>query len=570
MRPTHRSRTRSRASLPFLAVAAVLSAPAVPLAAPAPRVRATSASEKVLPGAPAQTLTVPRISAAKNEFEAFQVVVTGRARGVSARVSKAPAGPGGTIGDVRLYREALITLQRASAPDGGTGPWPDALVPDVDEVEDEPRNAFPFDVRAGDSRAIWVEVFVPASAAAGTYRGEIAVTWSGGAATVPFDLVVWDFALPSTSSVRTAYGMAWGALPTAHGFSSSDLTTFSTLRARYGRFALDHRISISRHDDGAWMDLDHFDTWYGPLMDGTAPTRLAGARQTSVEYLGALDDVTNMTRWADHYSARGWLDRLFQYTCDEPPRQCAWTDIASRAAAAKAANAAFRTLVTTTIQSASANGVAGSIDLLVPVVNFMDDKSGGYAGDQRTAYDAFLDPASGNADGLNEVWMYQSCMSHDCGGSSSYGTGWPSYMIDASAVRNRAMGWMLFRYRATGELYWETAYAYYALNDPWTSQWAFTGNGDGTLFYPGTPARIGGTTDVPVASIRLKMIREGLEDYEYLKLLSDLGGGADARQLASELFPSMSAASQTAAKLLQTRETIARKILERMGKPPPP
>jgi hypothetical protein len=111
-------------------------------------------------------------------------------------------------------------------------------------------------------------------------------------------------------------------------------------------------------------------------------------------------------------------------------------------------------------------------------------------------------------------------MSHDCGGTSSYGTGWPTYMIDANALRNRAMQWLLFAYDETGELYYETARAYGG--DAWSNQWAFTGNGDGTLFYPGTPARIGGPagSDVPVASLRFKLIREGMEDFEYLNLLS--------------------------------------------------
>ncbi len=125
----------------------------------------------------------------------------------------------------------------------------------------------------------------------------------------------------------------------------------------------------------------------------------------------------------------------------------------------------------TEVQQADLNGVTEYIDLLVPLVNFMDDKWGTYAGNQRAFYDPFL--AQGPP---KELWMYQSCMSHGCGGTSSYFTGWPSYMIDASAVRNRAMQWLLFRYRATGELYWETTYAF--LGDAWTSQWAFSGNGE--------------------------------------------------------------------------------------------
>ena len=95
--------------------------------------------------------------------------MTGPATGVSAQASSL-TGPG-TISDVKLYREALIELWRPSAADGGRGAFRDALVPDVDDVVGEKRNAFPFDVPAGESRAIRVEVHVPAGAAAGAYSG---------------------------------------------------------------------------------------------------------------------------------------------------------------------------------------------------------------------------------------------------------------------------------------------------------------------------------------------------------------------------------------------------------------
>eukprot|EP01048_Picozoa_sp_COSAG05_P026081 COSAG05_NODE_6941_length_878_cov_0.870347_1_plen_89_part_00 len=44
-------------------------------------------------------------------------------------------------------------------------------------------------------------------------------------------------------------------------------------------------------------------------------------------------------------------------------------------------------------------------------------------------------------------------------------------------------------------------------SDPWDQQLVAGGNGEGTLFYPGRPDVIGGTTHIPVASMRLKMIR---------------------------------------------------------------
>jgi Glycoside hydrolase 123, catalytic domain len=538
--------------------------PAAAAAAPTAAVWVASSTEKILPGEPARPDAVARISAARNEFEAFQVVVTGSARGVQANASVL-TGPGGaTLAAPAVYAERFISLRRASAPDGGTGRWPDALVPAVDELVGEERNAFPFDIRRGESHAIWVEAFVPADAVPGLYKGSVTVSIAGRtAAVVPVELTVWNFALPSTASLRSAFGLMWGALPSGHGFPDWEIPTFATLRARYGQLALDHRVTLSRHDDGVWNDFVHFDTYYRPLVDGTAPTRLAGARLTSVEYLGGLEDVASLRRWATHYRSRGWFDRLFQYTCDEPPQTCAWDDIRRRAAAAKAADPEFRTLVTTTIWDAEAGGVAKEqtgesiIDIIVPVVNFIDDKPGSpIAGSQRRRYDAFLarpEPPP------NELWMYQSCMSHGCGGAD---TGWPSYMIDATAVRNRAMQWLLFRYATSGELYWETAFAFMG-GDAWTDQWDFTGNGDGTLFYPGTPAKIGGTTHVPVASIRLKMIREGMEDYEYLKLLSDLGDPAFAEAEAAQLFPHpYSTGDVSAARLLAARERIARRILE--------
>ena len=154
----------------LLAAALALS----PMLANAAEAWVASATEKIRPGTAARSATSAHVSAARNEFEAFQVVVTGPARGVSARIS-------GLEGlDAKLYRVDLIDLAQPSAVDGGTGRWPDALVPDVDDVVGEQRNAFPFDVGTGESRAIWVEVHVPAGARAGAVKGAVTVATSEG------------------------------------------------------------------------------------------------------------------------------------------------------------------------------------------------------------------------------------------------------------------------------------------------------------------------------------------------------------------------------------------------------
>jgi len=105
-------------------------------------------------------------------------------------------------------------------------------------------------------------------------------------------------------------------------------------------------------------------------------------------------------------------------------------------------------------------------------------------------------------------------------------------MIDDAPVHNRIMEWLSWKYDIGEELYFNTNGAYSRKPDPWTDVHLFGGNGDGTLFYPGRPDAIGGRTDIPIESIRLKLIREGLEDYEYLVLLGKRKGAAavDAAQ----------------------------------------
>src|SRR2546425_982777 len=77
--------------------------------------------------------------------------------------------------------------------EGGAGMWPDALAPDIDDVNNEKRNAFPFDVPAGENRVIWVEVHVPQNQTPGTYTGSVSVVGSGLNVSVPVTLLVWNF-----------------------------------------------------------------------------------------------------------------------------------------------------------------------------------------------------------------------------------------------------------------------------------------------------------------------------------------------------------------------------------------
>ncbi|MGZ6124555.1 MAG: DUF4091 domain-containing protein [Myxococcales bacterium] len=535
--------------------------------ASAAQVWVASAAQKIRPNVqpPASASAAAKLAAAKNEFEAFQVVITGQAAGVSMTFDKLSDGAGHTISgrDVVLYREALINVPYPSGGDGGAGVWPDALVPDVDPIVGEKRNAFPFDVPANESRAVLVDLHAPQGTPAGKYTGTLHV--SGGVTQdVSVELVVWDFEVPSTSTLRTAFGMTWNGPCMGHGDGScSGGDSDMKLRARYVQAALDNHVSIhqpyftSTVDASGNENWGAFDLYAGPFLDGTADTRLKGAKLTSVSVNGAPKAAV-VSAWSKHFKAKGWSDtRLFDYVCDEPPLTCQWSDIPVRVAEVHAGDPTMPTLVTTTTWDAQSHGVSG-IDLFVPVINFVEGKPGSpEAGNQRAKFG-------------NDTWWYQSCMSHGCsgvgGGLDGTGeTGWPTYAIDSDATRHRSMEWMSFTYDMSGELYYEMTQGYFG-GDPWVYQTAFGGTGDGTLFYPGTPAKIGGQTEIPVESLRLKAIRDGMEDYELLNLAKKLGVGDQAKAIALGLFPKTYQSSTSPAGLDNARGELAGLILHALGK----
>jgi uracil phosphoribosyltransferase len=143
-------------------------------------------------------------------------------------------------------------------------------------------------------------------------------------------------------------------------------------------------------------------------------------------------------------------------------------------------------------------------------------------------------------------WSYASCMSHGCDELPASGrgrasmlmvfAGWPGYAIDLPGTAAAAVPLLGFRRGLEGELYYDMLHAW--TGDPWTDVRAFAGNGDGTLLYPGRPRELGGTHPFPVESIRLKLIRDALEDVELFRLARAAGEGALADRWLARLVPS--------------------------------
>jgi len=535
--------------------------------AAAPQIWVADESLKVRPTAQAPLpVRAPRVrlSAAGGECVGAQIVVRGPAKAL--RATTAPlGGPAGHTARVSLARVGTLLLAHQSGPDGSTGEWPDALIPARDAIFGEARRAFPIDVAAGRAQAIFVEACVARGAGPGRYQGSVQLAWTGGSAWVPVELHARAFDLPVTQPLATAFGFSGWSAVKGHRRApeaNAELTRVYDLLALQRGITLfggtqmppDHRALGDRVE----IDWKSYDAEVGKFLDGTALA--SGARFTSVE----LRDDTKLTRaqrtsyrqgWLAHFRERGWLDRLFIYVDDEPD-EARLPEVEKKAREFAEDIPQVRRLVTTALSDK-----LPSVNLYVTVVNCItrDDKTCPRPV-VRERYESALAKGA-------QLWWYQACMSHGCSSKSAPEVpildplfkGWPSYMIDAPATAARAMGALAFAQNVSGELYFDVVYAYDE-GDPWKSQWAFGGNGDGTLYYPGTPERIGGEHDVPIESLRIVQISRALADYSYLWLCEQRGDRQLARSEAQALAPSVRGFSRDPHAYAAMRDRIGARI----------
>ena len=507
----------------------------------------THALAKVRPRDSPQEPTGVELLAARNEFEPFQLVlrVDGRPlEGVDVELSDLVGPRGARIESdhATVYLVRYVQVRTPSSIEGETGEWPDALVPRVDLYAGERRHAFPVTLEPGRNQPLWIDLYVPPSTPPGDYRGTAFVRVGRAVrAEVPIALRVLPFELPSTSTLATSYGFSGiSALRQHRGSYTSDDDLYELTRL-YTTALLRHRLSThggsmappewTASKKKVELRWSRYEAEVLPFLDGTVfgdGDPLPGARATSIDVRTPPtlpDDESKVLYWREwvrHFEKRGWLDRLFLYVWDEPGRDHHYGEVLELGRLARAAAPELKTLLTEQL----APSLSEVIDIWVTLVNCIEPRGIDYCEETvpRRAY------AAAERDGRH-VWWYQSCMSHGCNivGGEEF-TGWPSLVVDVDPVANRILPWLAFKYGIEGELYYNTVEAYNHERSPWDDVLAHGGNGDGTLFYPGTPERIGGKTHIPVESLRLKLVREALEDYEYLALLERRGHADLARR----------------------------------------
>jgi hypothetical protein len=506
----------------------------------------------------------------RDAYVSAQVVVRasgGDLSGVRVATTDLSDGAGHSLSsdNLVLFRAAFIDFTGVTAHGGnldvpknsptGDGRIPDALVPLVNPYTQADAGQ-PFDVQGEHNQPLWLDVHVPKGTVAGTYLGNLTITATGGSfATVPVSVKVWPIDLPDMRSVTTHFKMSTNDFLQYHkGISTCSASSCwldytdqaHTLVKRYEELAHSHRIDTEQSfvvspDNACAVPTDwtEYDNAMAPYMtgaywsDGVPSSRLGTpfspgaswgleAQCTQAQYTALA------AAWAAHLKAKGWFDKAIVYAADEPDSTL-FPAIAENSTWMQAGDLDWKAhIMDTTAPTASNVSVLNpALGIYCVALAWYDNWNDHGAIYGREEWPGLM------SQGI-QLWFYESNAQD------------PPYVTFASntldGLEPTLMMWGAWYEHATGFLYWDIAA--WTQADPWGPTIGFNKTGDGVLLYPGnhdgvmapvgSPADV--TVDGPIPSQRLKMVRQGLQDWALFQLADQKGLGTQARASVAKVY----------------------------------
>jgi Glycoside hydrolase 123 N-terminal domain len=489
---------------------------------------------------------------------------------------------------VFLYLVKYVNVPTASDTDPNTGAhpavtqplWPDALLPIGPDPVLGIARMTSFSLSANSAQPVWIDVRIPASASAGVYTGTLA--FKQGAtpvASIPIVITVWNFSLTSNSTVPSRLGISVGTMYSTHTADGHAAPSQDVLLQRYMQEALAHRMTLDPHGRDSHIAYTYsghavsisqsaWNQWDAPLADPrltSYPLPLPGQSGSSFDdptqvWTAAMTaEATALWHACDqHYQAKGWLTPSYFYCYDEPHNQAPYNNlvISQTQALAQTNDLPLRGMVVLDQYRAS---IASDVGIWVPnIVDF-------------PAQPAFANTYAAERQKGARIWWYDSNNSRFTvqlqPPSGPYVAAvFPDHFIDHPGVNELVRGPLSYLYNLQGYLYYDTVYGYSQFGtNVWSGNYNnFGDNGDGTLFYPGTPAIIGGTTssDIPVPSIRLQLLREAWSTLELLHKLDQVSGNTlESSAFVGRVVQSATSWSKNPADYETLRQNVANAIL---------
>jgi hypothetical protein len=523
----------------------VLFVPAVPVLGDW-QVWTNTHTTRVLRDAAAENKRSVKLAAAGNEWESFQILIRSSAPvpGMNVEVDEL-LGPDGSVihrHHVRLFRQHALKLTDGTYRNDKFKPgwYPDPLIPFKHPETCKPLGparykAVPFDLPAEETHAFWVDVFAPPDAAPGLYTG----TWRVSAADgkhveIPLSLHIWDFDLPRVSTLQTALGSPASRMrgyyqQRAKAGKEEEPADWDAVETQCAELLSRHRINATppagsvtpvAQPDGSFRIPSEQIRGLREFVDHFHVNALSVPRPSTI-VKDPDGEREKLHAWLKSWDrAAEELDRphvtFYTYLCDEPNDEEAYRFVQKWGRAIRQAESAVKVMVVeqTWTQNEEWGNLEGAIDIWCPLFSLFRPES------------AAKRQAVGET-----IWTYTALCQREP-------TPW--WHIDFPLLHYRVPAWIAWRYRIRGLLYWGGMSYWRGVEDPWTDSRTLDRrngrkdplyNGEGTLVYPGRAAGYDGIA----SSLRLKALRDGIEDYEYLAILERAGLADEAQKVVMPL-----------------------------------
>ncbi len=536
------------------------------------------------------------LKAASNEVVACQVIVEvdQPIKGINIQ-STDLTGPGGhkiLSSNVALFRQWYHYVPISVAPRQGVryplkaGWYPDALIPFSATKHGAPFNIPGEDFYSIDkegepeirlveqtNQAVWMDVYVPNETPPGMYEGYLTITAeSEKAQKIKLQLEVFDFDIPDEFHTTMEF-MDYERV--AHGPEELELKIY--------RMAKQHRVTLSStgvmpdtigHGYDVEFDWDRFDNRWGKYFDGSAFVEGPGKGQPTTHILLPFDarvnrqdktvkwwgkdwpfplpgDSTNqhftpeydkafsqkLFEFEDHFDQQGWKEPKMLFWpegVDEP--QLNLGEVGRKSLdMAKHYGRLLENSGTERIKYRLdiGGGLHSIVDLngdgkIEPqtkeIIDYIQEVV-----DVWNCSGKWIEPDQLNMrkgeDRWTDVWFY-----------NGYPPATGTMMINGESLGFRTWQWIVWKYKLSGACDWEfgltqgkNVFRETIVND--SVGYPYLRN---MYIFPGEQINLAGE---PLPSIRLKMIRRGLQDYEYFWLLTERNkdGGKAADKIVDRI-----------------------------------
>ncbi|HNR41878.1 MAG TPA: DUF4091 domain-containing protein [Bacteroidales bacterium] len=388
------------------------------------------------------------------------------------------------------------------------------------------------DVQFGNARPIWISIPVPADAASGSYTGTVTIT---GTCNKKNFSVSRDYTVnvyPVTVGTTSLWVTNWFAMDTARlrllnsgrpvgQYSAEHFELIRKLASKMAEYRQNVAIisplelSAFSFENGKWKtDFANFDKVVDIFISEGVIGRIEGGHiggragdwnsQFVVMVPNNSDAPANrfdrlpitdqrardfyqqfLTQLKDHLKEKGWDKFYMQHIADEPTEQ----NFGSYIQIARFVKSIVPDIPL--IEACHSKNLGGILDIWVPQLDFMN------------ADFEFYDKQNKSG---KEAWFY-TCLSP----KGEYA----NRFIELPLLKTRFIHWLNFKYNIPGYLHWGLNYWNRNPFEEQTSIQYEGGNilpgGDSWIIYPGNGKIL--------SSIRFDAMRDGIADYELLKML---------------------------------------------------